>query len=43
MGDDLDKFHKNNKHKGEIFEEYLDSFNGLGQQIGEIIDRNPEK
>ena len=36
------EFSKHNKHKGETFEDFLDSFTGLDQQIGKIISKEQD-
>jgi hypothetical protein len=35
-----DKFSKHNKHKGETFEDFLDSFMGLHQQINQKLSND---
>jgi hypothetical protein len=36
------EFSKHNKHKGETFEDFLDSFRGLDQQINNIIAKEQD-
>ena len=36
------EFSKHNKHKGETFEDFLDSFTGLDQQINNIIAKEQD-
>lgn len=37
-----DEFSKNNQHKGETFEDFLDSFDGLDKQIRNIITKQQD-
>jgi hypothetical protein len=36
------EFNENSKHKIEILEEFLDSYDGLGQQINETISQQKD-
>ena len=36
------EFSKNNQHKGETFEDFLDSFTGLDQQLRNIIAKQKD-